>query len=56
MRTRVAVVLSRLRQVVEAFDGAVSAARAVEAGRKPSPAALRKLGIDRDAFDGLRLD
>ena len=34
-----------------ALGGAASAARAVEAGRKPRRSDLRKLGIDPTAFD-----
>jgi hypothetical protein len=33
------------------FGSAASASRAVEAGRKPRPSDLKKLGIDPAAFD-----
>ena len=47
--------LHRLRRLGAAFDGAVSAAIAVESGRRPSPRALARLGLPKDAFDDVRL-
>ncbi|HUG63249.1 MAG TPA: hypothetical protein VMP03_15485 [Methylomirabilota bacterium] len=47
--------LSRLRSAAEMLEGAQSAAASVEAGRRPSPRALRQLGLSPEAFDGMRL-
>lgn len=45
----------RILALGSAFEGAAAAAQAVEAGHRPSRAALGKLGIAPDAFDGVRM-
>ncbi|WP_181703556.1 hypothetical protein [Chthonobacter albigriseus] len=56
MLTRRTASLARtIRDMVGAFEGAVQAAGAIDTGRKPSRAALVKLGIRPDAFDNTRL-
>lgn len=55
MSRRLPSLLDRLGRLGAAFDGAVSAAIAVENGRKPTPRALARLGLPADAFDDVRL-
>ncbi|WP_188052192.1 hypothetical protein [Aureimonas fodinaquatilis] len=45
---------SRFRNFAEYFDGIRACAAAVEAGRKPSRAALKAARIDPDAFYGIQ--
>ena len=47
--------LHRIAQTIDMFEGAREAAIAVNANRKPSKAALTKLGIAPDSFDSVRL-
>ncbi|WP_246329541.1 hypothetical protein [Chthonobacter rhizosphaerae] len=54
-KPRPLTLLGRLRAVVDVLDGARSSAAAINSGRRPSRQALRKLGIDEDAFDGIRI-
>ena len=42
-----------LGDLLAAFGGAIAAASAVEAGRKPQARHLRALGIDPRAFDAI---
>ncbi|MCQ8784014.1 hypothetical protein [Mangrovibrevibacter kandeliae] len=48
--------LSRsIRSFAETFGSAASVAAAIESGRRPSGADLKRLGIDPTAFAGVRV-
>jgi len=55
MSARSTSFVARVREVVDMLDGAFAAAVAVEGGHRPSPVSLRKLGLPRTSFDGVRL-
>lgn len=55
MSARTPALVSRLRGIVDVLDGAFAAAVDAEAGRRPSPVALNKLGIDPKAFERVRV-
>ncbi|WP_182086801.1 hypothetical protein [Aureimonas sp. ME7] len=46
----------RIRNFTEVFGAAATCAAAAEAGRRPSRQALKTIGIDPNAFYGIKVD